>query len=212
MRYFYYVIFLFLLINISCEKNQSNLIEIGFSQCTSNSNWRKSMNYSMQVQASVYSNVELSIYDSEDSPEKQIKDIEQMIEDKVDIIIVSPLEPNLIVDVLEKAENQGIPVVLLDRKVNSDIYTAYLGADNIEVGRKAGSYVVSSIVSSAKKTLNVIEIKGGDFSTPALERSMGFHQIVDKNPQVNVVQSIEGASQSESFKNVLDSIDTETIY
>jgi signal transduction histidine kinase/AraC-like DNA-binding protein len=166
------------------------------------------MNYSMQVQASVFSNVELSIYDSQNSPQNQIKDIKSMIRNEVDIIIVSPLEPHLIVDVVKEAENRGIPVILLDRKINSNAYTAFLGADNLEVGRKAGDY----IVSSAKEKLNIIEVKGGDKSTPAVERSLGFHQVIDNNSKINLLRSIDGSGDlAESFGPLLDSLGNQAI-
>ncbi|WP_373057965.1 substrate-binding domain-containing protein [Zunongwangia sp. H14] len=190
----------------SCNKEQeTDKIKIGFSQCTSNSNWRKSMNYSMKVQASVHSNVDLSIYDGNDNPENQIHDIERLIEEGIDILIVSPLEPNLIVEVLEKAENKGIPIILLDRKANLNNYTAYLGADNIKVGRNAGKFMASS----GKGNINVIEVKGGDESTPSLERSLGFHQILNNNPQIHLIQSLdidEAGFPKEVFARLLDSL------
>jgi signal transduction histidine kinase/AraC-like DNA-binding protein/CRISPR/Cas system-associated endoribonuclease Cas2 len=206
----FFLLFVLIFILPSCSKENSDKIRIGFSQCSSDSNWRKNMNHSMQVQASVYPNVQLSIYNGEGSAQKQIKDIERMIKEKMDIIIISPLEPNLIVNVLNKAKNLGIPVVLLDRKINSNNYTAYLGADNIEVGRKAGKY----ITSSSKQDINIIEVKGGDFSTPVLERSFGFHQIVDNDSRVNILRSFKGIDKGfpeKLFKDVLDSLNGKSI-
>ena len=189
----------------SCTSKEESIYKIGFSQCTSNADWRKDMNYSMQVEASVHSNVALTITDSKDDPQQQIRDIEKMILDEIDVIIVSPLEPNLIVDVIDKAVAANIPVILLDRKINSANYTAYLGADNIEVGRNAGKY----ILSSTKDEVNVIEVKGGDSSTPVIERSLGFHQVVDHNERVHIAGTLNGRKgglAQDKFKDLINSL------
>lgn len=190
----------------SCEKAGQEKYSIGFSQCTSISDWRKSMNYSMRIQASVYSNVDLELLDSEDSASKQIEDIEYMIEEGMDVIIVSPLEPNAIKPVIKKAMSAGIPVILLDRKINSPDYTAYVGADNIEVGRNAAEYILSS---AGNDSINIVELRGGDGSTPAVERSLGFHQIIDRNKNVHLLKTINDFSEEyliDTFTKTLDSL------
>lgn len=195
---------------ISCVSEQEKIYKIGFSQCTSKADWRQDMNYSMKVEASVHSNVALTIKDGKDDPQQQIRDIEEMIWDGMDVIIVSPLEPDLIVSAITKAEDAGIPVILLDRKINSNNYTAYLGADNIEIGRNAGKY----ILSDAKDTVNAIEVRGGDTSTPVVERSLGFHQVADNNPRINIIGTLNGTDgglPKEKFKNLLDSLNAKNI-
>ncbi len=82
--------------------------------------------------------VKLTIHNANSQAKKQIDDIEKFIADKVDVIIVSPFESDSIIPVIEKANAIGIPVIIVDRKVNTSNYTAYLGADNVEVGRIAG--------------------------------------------------------------------------
>lgn len=206
MRYLFNILLFFLISTFfSCNQENTGTIRIGFSQCMIDNNWREDMNYSMQVQAGIYRDVQLSIYNSERDPLKQIEDIEQMIKDKMDIIIVSPFEPNLIIDVIDKAKGLGIPVILLDRKINSTNYRAYLGADNIEVGRNAGNY----ITSSTKQNINVVEIRGSGVSTPVIERSLGFHQIVDTVSRVNIIRSIkvsETGFPKKTFEHILDSL------
>lgn len=153
MKFSYYILyFLSTLCFFSCsgEKDEGK-IRIGFSQCMDNHPWRDAMNNSMKLQASLHSNVELSIYEARVNANTQIKHIEKMIEDEMDAIIVSPLEPNLITAVVEKAYAKGIPVILIDRKINSANYTAYIGADNIEIGRNAAKF----IAAAANKPINV---------------------------------------------------------
>ena len=195
----------------SCmDAEKRDIIRVGFSQCISDHEWRKAMNHSMEVEASLQSNVELTIFSSNYNTDKQIEDINQMIDEGYDAIIVSPLEPNSIVPVIERAYDAGIPVVLIDRKVNTDKFSTYVGGNNLEVGRDVGNY----ILSATKKKANIIEIKGGDNSSPVIERSLGFHQIVDANESTNLLLSIEGTiygTPKERFAMALDSLGNEQI-
>jgi ABC-type sugar transport system substrate-binding protein/DNA-binding response OmpR family regulator/nitrogen-specific signal transduction histidine kinase len=158
-------------------------IAIGFSQSIDYDIWRKSMDHAMEVEASLHPEVKLTIYNANRHAKKQIRDIEKFIVDKVDVIIVSPFESDSIIPVIEKANAIGIPVIIVDRKVNTSNYTSYLGADNVEVGRIAGRH----IVSLSKGNANVIEIKGASYTSPGLERSMGFRQIVNQYPNIKVI-------------------------
>ena len=173
-----------LLLLFSCNKKpeDSRPISIGFSQCIDHDIWRKSMDHSMEVEASLHPDVSLTISNANRQAKKQILDIEKFIDDKVDVIIVSPYESESIVPVIEKAYSKGIPVIVIDRKVNTSNFSAYLGADNVEVGRIAGKYIVSSSHGEA----NVVELKGGEMTSPAYERSLGFNQIAKEYPNVKV--------------------------
>jgi signal transduction histidine kinase/DNA-binding response OmpR family regulator len=141
------------------------------------------MNHEMTVEASLHSGVDLTIYNANRKVKKQIQDIEKMIQDKKDIIIVSPFESDSIVPVIEKAVLKGIPVIIVDRKVNTSNYTAYIGADNVEVGRIAAKH----IVSLSKGNAHVVEIKGSSSTSPGFERNSGFRQVLDRYPGIKVV-------------------------
>ena len=160
------------------------------------------MNHSMMVQTSLYPNINLKISEADRSVERQINQIEGFIEEGVDILIVSPLETKRIVPVIEKAYERGIPVILVDRKIDSDKYTAFVGADNIAVGRMAASY----IASSAANDLRVLEIKGTDNSSPTLERSLGFNQIAERVGNIENVFTIENYTDNK-FSQILDTLD-----
>ncbi|MEN9907635.1 MAG: hypothetical protein RLZZ540_776 [Bacteroidota bacterium] len=179
------VILGFISILNSCKSSEEDKEElsIGFSQCINQDVWRISMNHEMTVEASLHPEVNLKIYNANRKVKKQIQDIERMIQDNVDVIIVSPFESDSIVPVIEKASVKGIPVIIVDRKVNTSNYTAYVGADNIEVGRIAGKH----IVSLSKGNANVIEIKGNSSTSPGFERNLGFRQVLDKYPGIKVV-------------------------
>ncbi|MEY2868695.1 MAG: hypothetical protein RIR01_1155 [Bacteroidota bacterium] len=181
------ICFLFLLVLMlnSCKNEEDkDEILIGFSQSINHDIWRKSMEHSMEIEAALHPNVKLKIYNANRKSKKQIKDIERFIEEKVDAIIVSPFESDSIIPVIEKANAKGIPVIVVDRKVNTSNYMAYIGADNVEVGRIAGRHIVSLSKGKAK----VIEVRGAYYTSPGLERSLGFKEIVEQYSGIKVVR------------------------
>ena len=171
------IVFILTIVLVSCENysDKSPKIKIGFSQSIDNDIWRKSMDHAMEVEASLHPGVSLTIYNANRRAKNQIRDIESMIEQNVDVIIVAPYESDSIVPVLEKANTLGIPVIIVDRKVKTSNYTAFIGADNIEVGKIAGK----QIVSLSKGKANIIEIRGESITSPGTERSLGFKKIID---------------------------------
>ncbi len=195
----------------SCQKNvPEDMVRIGFSQCLSDHPWRDAMNRSMRIQASLYPKIDLTIYEAHNDIKHQIDHVERMIQDGTDVIIISPIEPDTIVNVINKAYNKGIPVILIDRKINSPNFTAYVGGDNLEVGRDVGNY----IASQRTDTVNVIELRGADVSTPVLERDKGFRQVIDKVPGINILADVEGVETgipTEYFASILDSLKDRTI-
>ncbi|AXP81642.1 Sensor histidine kinase TodS [Mariniflexile rhizosphaerae] len=203
------ILLLSLIFVLGCtNKSETEKYKIGFSQCLGDNLWRDAMNHSMQIQASLLQDsLKLEIFEAHRDTERQIAQIEKMIQEKFDLIIISPQEPTSIVPVIEKAFDSGIPIILIDRKINSNKFTTFVGADNLEVGRNAANY----IASKDGKIKNVVEIKGVDNSTPVIERSKGFHQTIEKEPTINLIESIVGPDNTK-FKALIDSIDMKPIH
>jgi signal transduction histidine kinase/DNA-binding response OmpR family regulator len=200
-------ILLVLITLFSCNTNNVNQkrIIIGFSQSISeDDSWRKSMDNTMKVEASLHPEIDLSIYNANGSTKKQTEDIEKMIDNHVDVLIVAPYGSDSIVPVIEKANKKGIPVIIVDRKVNTSNYTAFLGADNVEVGHIAGKY----IVSMSKAHANILEIKATTDISPGVERSLGFKQIIDQYPNIKKISitAPDLAALNNNFSKVLDSM------
>ena len=190
-------ILMMLLFFVSCTKNPvEDEIRIGVSQAMTKDDWRRIMNDAMELQAALDPRIRLDIYDADYSINKQIADIERLISEKVDILIVSPIQSKPITPVVKKALDKGIPVLVVDRKTEDNNYTAYLGGDNYEVGRNAAKVIVSNTNGS----VNVVEVKGMAGSSPAEERSQGFHQVLDQFPRIKIVKSIEGNWERESIE------------
>ena len=188
-----------LLFSLSCNNSETKKYTIGFSQTGINDEWRKSMNQAMKIQAAFYPGIELKILEGQDDVKDQIKDIEQLIGENIDVLIVSPVQATPITPIVEKAFKKGIPVLIVDRKINGENYTAYLGADNYQVGTNAANYLASLTTESK----NIIEIKGLLGSSPASERSSGFNNVINAIPNLSVVNRIQGNWESYSIKDSL---------
>lgn len=191
---------LFIFLSLAgCKSEETNSYKIGFSQTGLDDDWRKSMNQSMKIQAEFYPDIELEILDGEDNIDKQINDIKKLIQDRVDVLIVSPIQSKPITPIVEEAYSLDIPVIVIDRKIEGENYTTYIGGDNYEVGSTAADYL-ASLSNSSKK---IIEIKGLTGSSPARERSLGFNNKIDKTESLEVVKSIQSNWESYSIKDSL---------
>lgn len=143
---------------------------IGVSQCMLDDAWRQSMVKEMQIEASNYDNLEIIVKDANSDNNTQIQQIKELIKEKVDVLIISPFQSNPITEVAEEAYKAGIPTIITDRKVNTDLYTTFVGADNYTIGYAAGRYAARYLPASA----SILEIWGLSKSSPAQERHQGF--------------------------------------
>ena len=162
---------------------------IGFSQATILETWRVQFNKDMKKEAEKHPEIELIIADGQNKTEKQVADVENFISQGVDVLIVSPKESAGLTPVVEKAIDAGIPVIILDRNVNTDRITQFIGGDNAVIGRAAGEYAVKLLGGPGNAKGNVVEIWGGFASAPAHDRSTGFHEVTDKEPGIKYLLS-----------------------
>ena len=108
---------------LSACRNKPARYVIGVSQC-SDDEWRTQMNKEIRREALFYPGVEIDIRSANDNNRQQIEDIEHFIDQKADLIVIAPNEAEAITPVIEKAHQKGIPVRLVDRRIDSDNYTA----------------------------------------------------------------------------------------
>jgi ribose transport system substrate-binding protein len=101
---------------------------------------------------------------------------------------VSPNEPDPLTAPVEQACAQHIPVIVLDRSVNTDCYTAFIGGDNVAIGRQAGERALQLLPSGG----NVLELQGILSDKPQIDRDRGFRDAIAANPGVHIVQAREG--------------------
>ena len=170
----------------SCSGGETKY-RIGVSQC-SDDIWRDKQNAELRMGAYFHDNVELKFAVAYDSDERQVQQIDSLIRDGIDLLVVAPNQVRTISPAINRAYDQGIPVIVFERKTNSQKYTAFISADNYEMGRVMGEYIVSRLHGEG----TVLEIKGLEGSSPAIERHNGFMDALKNAPGIEVVASLQG--------------------
>ena len=189
--------FLFVLL-VSCQK--THIYRIGVSQCSSD-DWRNKCNDEIRREIMFHPDATVEIRSADDSNEKQIADIQYFMDQHFDAIIIAPNEADAITPIVQKAYAQGIPIVIFDRNIHGDTYTAYQGAYNIGIGRSAAHYARHLIGKEGE----VIEIHGLSGSTPAMERHQGFVEEAEHNG-LRILATVYGNWNYEDAAVVCDSI------
>lgn len=187
------------LLGCSSPSAQNRAFRIGFSQRTEADTWRKTMLADMQRELTFSPEVEFLVEDANGQSRQQVTQIQRLINQPVDLLIVSPNAAQPITPIVEKAYQQGIPVIIVDRRTASDQYTAYVGADNVEVGRTAGEYAHSLLRGRGK----VIEIGESPGSSADIDRHRGFVAAISGHPGIQLVQKLEGDWDKQSFSDEL---------
>lgn len=198
------VLLLIILFSAGCVEESYKYV-IGVSQC-SDDEWRRQLNAELMREMAFHPEVKMEIVSADDNNEKQISDIEEFIRRQVDAIIVAPNEADAITPVVEKAYDSGIPVILVDRKIKSDKYTAYIGADNYDIGLRAGEYVKSCLDG---RSADVVEISGIRASTPAEERHNGFSDALSSLNELRVTYIEEDWTYEAAFRKFSRMLTTE---
>ena len=177
---------------------------IGFSQATTIEPWRAQFNKDIIAEAEKHPQVRLIITDGEDRTEKQVADVENLIRQEVHALLISPKESAGLTGVVEKAADAKIPVFVLDRNVNTDRYTQFVGGDNKLIGQAAGKYAVQLLGGQGKAQGSVVEIWGGLGTQPAHDRHGGFHEFTDKEPGIkNLLNRQSGDWKQDQAYNIM---------
>ena len=189
------------LITIGCISKNTKDFTIGVSQC-SDDEWRSRMNEEIMREALFYPNLNVEIRTAYDDNNKQIKDIEEFIYRKVDLIVVAPNEAKAITPIVEKAYKSNIPIVLVDRKIASDKFTSFVGGDNYELGKQVGTYIANRLKGKG----DIVELTGLRGSTSAVERQRGMKDILKKYPSIKIIATADAGWLKEKAKCKFDSI------
>lgn len=143
---------------------------IGMSQCNRGEPWRVQMDTDVADAAKEHPNVEVLFKDAQNKSEMQQSHVREFVQQRVDLIIISPKEARPLTKPVAEAFDAGIPVIVLDRKIEGDKYTCFIGADNVKIGREAGKYLVEQLGGKGE----IVELKGLMTSSPGQERHNGF--------------------------------------
>jgi len=184
---------------------------IGMSQANVAEPYREQMDDDIRAAAAEIDQFEVVFADAAQDNSKQVSDVENFLTQGIDLLIISPNEAAPLTAIVERVHNEGVPVIVLDRKIESEAYTQFIGADNAEIGRAAGEYVATELLPDGGR---VVELKGLPGSTPAQERAEGFREGIAANPGVEIIAEgvgdwlrEKGQSQFEAILQAEPSID-----
>ena len=183
-----HTLFIIILLAIisSCSTGEKKY-RIGVSQC-SDDIWRDKQNTELKMAAYFHDNVDLKFAAAYDSDERQIQQIDSLVNEGIDLLIVAPNQIATISPAIDRTFEKGIPVIVFERKTNSRKYTAYMGADNYEMGKLMGEYIATRLQGKGK----LMEVMGLKGSSPSIERHNGFRDALKDYPQLEVIATLQG--------------------
>ena len=186
-RKLHLIIYVAIIVLLTGCAQQPRKYVIGVSQCSEDT-WRDKLNDELKMGEYLNDSLIVKLASSNDDNMLQNKQVNQFIDEGVDLLIVSPNQLSAISKSVERAYDKGIPVILYDRKTNSDKYTAFIGCDNYTIGKSMGTFIAQQLQGKGR----IVEISGLEGSSPALERHRGFMDAIKPYPGLQVVASEEG--------------------
>ena len=172
---------------------------VGMSQCSEDT-WRDKLNEELRIAATYY-DVDLQIKSANDDVRLQTEQINRFVEQGVDLLVVAPGQVS-ISPAIDKAYEKGIPVIVFDRRTHSDKYTAYIGANNHEIGASMAKFMANANTAGTK----VVELCGLSSSSPAIERGEGFDSVAALRPNIDIVKKVYADWTEEGAYRVMDSL------
>lgn len=179
LRKGYIFVFVVFAVTVLCSCSERRML-IGVSQC-SDDEWRQKVNREIRIGQYKYKNVDVVICSADNDACRQVNQIDSLIGIGVDLLIVAPSDVRTVTPAIDKAYKAGVPVILFDRKIGSDNFTAYVGADNVEIGRIMVRFVSERLGGKG----SVLEIGGLRGSTPVVERHKGFAEEIRRHPGIS---------------------------
>lgn len=180
-----YLLAIIVLICCSCSNTQPKYI-IGVSQCSEDI-WRNWQNSEMELESNLHEGVELRFATAHNDSEIQIQQIDSLVDSGIDLLIVAPNQLSNVNPAINRAYDSGIPVIIFERKTDSQKYTAFMSADNYEMGHTMGEYVAMRLNGKG----HIIEILGLKGSSPAEERHRGFADAL-RDTEIKILATLQG--------------------
>ncbi len=172
---------------------------VGVSQCSEDT-WRDKLNEELRIAATYY-DVDLQIKSANDDVRLQTEQIDRFVEQGVDLLVVAPGQVT-ISPAIDKAYEKGIPVIIFDRRTRSNKYTAYIGADNHDIGASMAEFMANANTEGTE----VVELCGLSSSSPAIERDAGFDSVATCRPNISIVKKVYADWTEQGAYHVMDSL------
>lgn len=184
----------------SCGGKEANKrFVVGVSQCSEDT-WRDKLNEELRIAATYY-DVDLQIKSANDDVRLQTEQIDRFVEQGVDLLVVAPGQVS-ISPAIDKAYEKGIPVIIFDRRTRSNKYTAYIGADNHDIGASMAEFMANANTEGTE----VVELCGLSSSSPAIERDAGFDSVAACRPDISIVKKVYADWTEQGAYHVMDSL------
>lgn len=193
------LLFFLLPLLLSCGSEKKRYV-VGVSQCSEDV-WREKLNEELRIAALYYNDVDLRISSANDDVQMQTEQINKFVDEGVDLLIVAPGQVS-ISPAIDRAYEKGIPVIIFDRRTRSDKYTAYIGADNKEIGSSMGEYLAGALTEGGR----ILELCGLSTSSPAIERNNGFDSVVQCRPGISIVEHLSADWTEQGAFRTVDSL------
>lgn len=179
-----------------------DLITVGFAQTGAESGWRSANTESMNAAFSEENGFDLNFNAADNDPAAQIAAVRGFINQGVDAIVIAPVVEDGWDDVLQEAQDAGIPVVLEDRTVSAspDLYEAWVGVDFHEEGVMAGEWAVEEFDGTPT---NMVVLEGTTGSAAANDRAAGFAEAIEGST-IESIDSQTGDFTRDGGKSVMD--------
>lgn len=184
---------------LSCDSEKKRYV-VGVSQCSEDV-WREKLNEELRIAALYYNDVDLRISSANDDVQMQTEQINRFVDEGVDLLIVAPGQVS-ISPAIDRAYEKGIPVIIFDRRTRSDKYTAYIGADNNEIGSSMGEHLAGALTDGGR----ILELSGLSTSSPAIERNNGFDSVVQCRPGISIVEHLSADWTEQGAFRTVDSL------
>ena len=195
MRYLNTFILTVLIALTSCSQGGKKY-KIGVSQCSEDI-WRNWQNAEMRMEANFHENMTLAFATARDDSQLQSQQIDSLVASGIDLLIVAPNQLSSVSPAIDRAYDSGVLVIVFERKTDSRKYTAFVSADNYEMGRQMGEYIAMRL-NGQGRLMEILGLKG---SSPADERHRGFRDAIAHYPAIEVVAMLQGDWTEETAYN-----------
>jgi ribose transport system substrate-binding protein len=186
--------------NKSSAGGTDKVFVVGYSQSNNAEPYRAQLNIQLQHYMKQYKNLKLlPITDAHQDSATQVNQVQNFISQKVDALIVSPNEPAPLAAAVNQACAAKIPVVILDRSVNTNCYTSFIGGDNVAAGKQAGELAAKLLPNGG----NVVELQGILSDQPQIDRDKGFREGIASNPKIKIIAHREGKWLKENATQIM---------
>ena len=193
------LLFCFMLANAYSDQPR---FKVAFPQDTLSNDYRFSQVKDVENAFKRYPSVYFTYSDAGSSTPQLIKNIEDHVESGIDLLMVSPDNAALLAPVISRFYRQGIPVVMVDRAINSKDYTSLVHPDNQSIARRAAHYMMSKF-----KKGTILMLKGVPGASVTHDRTKAFVDEIKKNLDIKIISRTGNFIRSDTMKVISDLID-----